>query len=208
MVIPYVIPTLLLTDNVPQFVIKIFASIYTYLGVSYLTTTAYHPHTNGQVERFNETIATCLRLYVGEHQREWDMFAQPPTYAYNTQNLRSTNTSLFSLVLRCDPPGPIMLSEMRALHTDVSRETTVQATLLALQERIEALRARTDGNPRASEQRWRRHLNIFERTVPTLAPGDMVLVDRPPLSETATTSAHAVASTTYNKLLYRALGPF
>lgn len=106
------------------------------------------------------------------------MFGHPPTYAYNTQVHRSTITSPFSLVLSRHPPGPTMLPEMGVLHTDVSRETTVQATHLSLQERIKALHARADRHARASEHRYKRNHDKLVRIVQTFAPVDMVFIDR------------------------------
>lgn len=40
------------------------------LGLKEFTTTAYHPQTNDQLERFNRTIVTGLRNYVAEHQTD------------------------------------------------------------------------------------------------------------------------------------------
>lgn len=154
-VISHDISTFLLIDNGPQFVRKFFATICTYLGVKHLTTMAYHPKTNGQVEQYNKTIVTCLCHYIVENQRDWDMFIQPLTHACSTQVHRSTNTTPFSVVISRHPPGPAMLPEKRVLHTHVSQETTIQATRLALQERINELRARADKHARASEQQYR-----------------------------------------------------
>lgn len=36
---------------------KFFISIMKMLGTETVRTTAYHPHTNGQVERYNKTVA-------------------------------------------------------------------------------------------------------------------------------------------------------
>lgn len=47
-IMPYGIPATLLTDNGPQFVGTFFAAVCLILGVKQLTTTAYHPQTNGQ----------------------------------------------------------------------------------------------------------------------------------------------------------------
>ena len=35
-------------------------------------TTAYHPHIDGLVERFNGTLAEGLSMYVSSHQKDWD----------------------------------------------------------------------------------------------------------------------------------------
>lgn len=92
-IVPFDIPSYVLPDHGPQFVSKFFATICGFLDVRHLTTTAYHPQTNGQVERFNKTIVTRLRHYLADHQRSWDICVQPLTHAYNTQVPRSTNTS-------------------------------------------------------------------------------------------------------------------
>jgi transposase InsO family protein len=54
------------------------------LGVKKLFTTAYHPSTNGQVERFNQTVLKSVTNFVSEHQDDWDEIAGVATYACNT----------------------------------------------------------------------------------------------------------------------------
>jgi len=55
------------------------------LGTETVRTTAYHPQTNGQVERYNRTIATQLRHYVTDDPRRWDELLPVLTMAYNSQ---------------------------------------------------------------------------------------------------------------------------
>jgi transposase InsO family protein len=55
----------LFTDNGPQFTAKFFQDVCAELGVKKTFTTAYHPRTNGQVERYNRTIL-ALRAYVSD----------------------------------------------------------------------------------------------------------------------------------------------
>lgn len=57
----------------------------TFLGVKYLTTTAYHPQISGQVEQYDKTIVPSLCYYVAEHQCDWNLILQVLTYAYNTR---------------------------------------------------------------------------------------------------------------------------
>jgi transposase InsO family protein len=54
-------PRYILTDNGTQFNAKIFLAVCRELGIAEIFTTAYHPQTNGQVERFNRTIINSLR---------------------------------------------------------------------------------------------------------------------------------------------------
>jgi Integrase core domain len=80
----YGIPLLLLTDNGTQFIYKFFQTVCRLLGVKQLFTTANHPSTNGQVERFNQTVLKSVAHFVSEHQNDWDEIAGGATYAYNT----------------------------------------------------------------------------------------------------------------------------
>ena len=66
-VFKYGVPRTLLSDYGPQFSAKFFHNTCRVLGITNLYTSAYHPQTNGQVERYNRTIASMLRNYVGEH---------------------------------------------------------------------------------------------------------------------------------------------
>lgn len=66
-------------------------------------TTTYHPQTNGQVENFNRTFLSALRKYIGDHPKDWDLFSDAVTFAYNTQIHRTTNMAPFELVLARAP---------------------------------------------------------------------------------------------------------
>ena len=103
-VFKYGVPRTLLSDNGPQFIAKFFHSTCLVLGITNLYTSAYHPQTNGQVERYTRTIASMLRSYVGEHQDDWDVYVGPLTYAYNSHVHRTTRTTPVELVLSRPPP--------------------------------------------------------------------------------------------------------
>jgi transposase InsO family protein len=51
---------------------KIFLAVCRELGIAKIFTTAYHPQTNGQVERVNRTIINSLQCYVERRQNDWD----------------------------------------------------------------------------------------------------------------------------------------
>lgn len=57
-IIPDSIPAYVLADTGVQCTNKLFATLCAMIRVKHLTTTDYHPQTNGQVERYNRTIGT------------------------------------------------------------------------------------------------------------------------------------------------------
>ena len=74
-------PVRLLSDNGTQFTARFFQNICRILGIRNVFTTTYHPQANGQVERFNRTLTSALRKYVGEHPKDWDLSSDAETYA-------------------------------------------------------------------------------------------------------------------------------
>ena len=58
----YGVPRTIITDRGPQFESHLFNSLSHSLGISHLRTTAYHPQTNGMIERFHRTLKQSLRI--------------------------------------------------------------------------------------------------------------------------------------------------
>ena len=79
-------------------------------------TTTYHPQANGQVERFNRTLTSALRKYVGDHPKDWDLFSDAVTFAYNTQVHRNTNIAPFELVLARAPKSLALQAQPHLEH--------------------------------------------------------------------------------------------
>jgi len=62
-------PDRILSDQGPQFMPKFFTAVMKVLGTETVRSTASHPQTNGQVERYNRTMATQLQHYVTDDPR-------------------------------------------------------------------------------------------------------------------------------------------
>lgn len=67
LVIPYRAPDIISTDNGKQFPSKFSAVPCAFLGTSLVTAIEYHPQTNEQVERYNQTLVARLRHYDSKH---------------------------------------------------------------------------------------------------------------------------------------------
>ena len=67
-------PSTVLSDQGAQFLSKLFKYINATLGTKEQHTTAYHPQTDGLVERFNGTLVKMLSAYTSEKQDDWDEY--------------------------------------------------------------------------------------------------------------------------------------
>jgi hypothetical protein len=80
----YGLPIAITTDNGSGFVSSMNASLWAELNIKQITTTPYHPQSNGDVERLNGTLKSFLKLYVNEHHTDWDVLLPWALFAYNT----------------------------------------------------------------------------------------------------------------------------
>jgi hypothetical protein len=55
------VPAIITSDRGPQFTSSLWASLCTLLSISHTQTTAYHPQSNGLVERFHRRLKNALR---------------------------------------------------------------------------------------------------------------------------------------------------
>ena len=174
----YGAPSYVLTDNSPQFAAKFFEAICTMIGIKHVFTTAYHPQTNGQVDRFKKTLAARLRHYVGEHQKDWDEFVQPLTYAYNMQVHRSTGTTPFDLVLSRHPSG-ILTESVGHLPEGTTNARSSAAVKRNTLKRLRYALSRAKVDLTKAQQRYKHDFDRRVRTLLRVETGQMVFVDKP-----------------------------
>ena len=66
------VPTELLPDRGTASVSKLMFDIYKLLGIKKANTTAYHPQTDGLVERFHRTLSDMSAKKVEHSGKDWD----------------------------------------------------------------------------------------------------------------------------------------
>ena len=88
----YSVPLSLHTDQDPQFQSRLMKSVCRLLDITKTRTTAYHPQSDGMIERYNRTLQKMLSSCVDDHQ-EWDLHLQRTMFAYRTSVHSSTSNS-------------------------------------------------------------------------------------------------------------------
>lgn len=92
------IPESVLTDQGANFLSQIFKNMCKLLKLRKIRTTAFHPQTNGQLERSHRTITEYLRHFIDKNQTDWDKYLQMAMFTYNTTPHSSTKYTPFELV--------------------------------------------------------------------------------------------------------------
>ena len=57
-------PDNIVSDRGPQFISKFWRHLLSLLNISCNLSSSYHPQTDGQTERTNQTLEQCLRCFI------------------------------------------------------------------------------------------------------------------------------------------------
>lgn len=94
----YGIPEKILTDQGSNFMSKSFNEVCKLLKLKHLTTTAYHPETNGALEKSHNTLKEYLRSFTDIDRNNWDAMCHYAIFVYNTTPHCATNYTPHELV--------------------------------------------------------------------------------------------------------------
>ena len=102
-------PAEILTDQGKNFQADDMKELAKQLGIKQLRTTAYHPQTDGAVERLNRTLGDMLTSHVYKNPTEWDEHLDYVVAIYNRTPHSSTGETPFFLLKGRDALEPIDL---------------------------------------------------------------------------------------------------
>jgi transposase InsO family protein len=76
------VPKRIISDQGSVFTRRFWMSFQEALGTQLNFSTAYHPETDGQTERMNQTLEEMLRMYVMDQQKCWEEFLPLVEFSY------------------------------------------------------------------------------------------------------------------------------
>ncbi|CAF0725122.1 unnamed protein product [Brachionus calyciflorus] len=95
----------ILSDQGTEFVNEVVDSMINRIGSRHVVTSPYHPRTNGQCERFNKEIVSCLRKLVSDNPTDWTVWLNFALLAYRTRIHSVTKFSPIELMFGKKPNG-------------------------------------------------------------------------------------------------------
>lgn len=99
------VPAEILSDRGRCFLSGLMTEVQKLLGIHRVNTTAYHPQTDGLIERFNRTLIAMLAK-TAEKGGDWDERLPHVLFAYRASVQQSTTESPFFLLYGRDPRLP------------------------------------------------------------------------------------------------------
>ena len=85
------------------------------LGIRHHTSSAYHPESQGALERFHQTLKSMIRTYCLSNEKEWDQGIPFLLFAVRDAKQESLGFSPFELVYGHTVRGPLKLLKERWL---------------------------------------------------------------------------------------------
>jgi len=91
------LPESIVSDGDTRFMFKFWTSLMQLLQVKPNLSTAFHPESDGQTERVNQTQEQYLRIYCSYQQDDWVSLLPFAEHGYNTSMSESTKASPFEI---------------------------------------------------------------------------------------------------------------
>jgi len=90
------LPTDIVSDRDSRFTSETWKEFLRLSGIRSRMSTAFHPQTDGQTERLNQTIAAYIRAFVSKEQDNWAHLLPMAEFAYNNSTTTGNGMSPFS----------------------------------------------------------------------------------------------------------------
>ena len=166
------LPKCVQSDQGSNFTSKIFRQVMSELGVECKNSSAYHPQSQGALERFHQTLKNMMRVYCCEVERDWDEGIPLLLFAAREAVQESLGFSPFELVFGHSVRGPLKILQEKIL---VEPESNLLDYVSKFKDRLSCTRELAAGHLKEAQSNMKR---LFDRKVKEriFEPGSKVLV--------------------------------
>ena len=184
------LPNDVVSDRGTQFVCKFSRRLLELLDIQGNRSTAYHPESDGQTERVNQTLEQYLRIYCDFHQDDWSQLLPLAEFTYNNAKNSSTQMSPFYANYGYHPRASLRV------HTEPSTYENPAAESLA--ERLESVHNELQTTLKHAQETYKRKFDRKANPAPSFKVGDLVWLNRRNIATTRPS----------RKLDFKRFGPF
>ena len=160
-------PKGIVSDRGPTFTSAFWGEMCYQLQMKRRLSSAFHPQTDGQTERQNQTLEHFLRCYCSENPEQWVDMLPLAEFAYNNSVHSSTGVSPFFLVQGQHPRLPEAVEDDRLggeVPAATSRVEQIQSARQSLEQHL------------AQAQEYQKRYYDKKHTVAAFKKGDMILL--------------------------------
>jgi hypothetical protein len=137
----YGIPQKIISDRDPRLTSNFAKELCGLLDIHQNISTAYHPQTDGQSERTNQTLEQYLRLYCANRQEDWASWLPIAQYTKNSWPHATTGKTPFDLLIGYTPQAH-QPTRTPTLPDIDSRLAAIQEARTAAQEAVRKVQER------------------------------------------------------------------
>jgi transposase InsO family protein len=164
------LPSTIISDRGPQFVSEFWKQLNSQLQIQSLLSTAVHPQTDGQTERFNAVLEQYLRSYVSYLQDDWSTWLPLAEFAANSWKSETTGMSPFFANYGFHP-------RMGFEPNTPAAETTAARDAADFAHKMEQITEHLRSESTAAQARYEEQSNRHRRPARTYSPGESVWLD-------------------------------
>ncbi|KAL2102623.1 hypothetical protein ACEWY4_001791 [Coilia grayii] len=170
------LPKQIQSDRGTNFVSNVFQDVMCELGIQQITSSAYHPQSQGAIERYHQTLKRAIKTYALQHPGDWDVALPFMLFALRDSVNESTGFTPFELVFGHEVRGPLKLIKERLIKQPF--EGGVLQYVALFRDRLSSACQVARDNLKGAQERMKVQYDkkAVERT---FKPGDRVLVLMP-----------------------------
>lgn len=157
------LPKSILTDQGKEFTSKLLREVAKLFKIKQIQCSAYHPQSNGALERSHTTLADYLKHYVNDSQTTWDEWLAIAMFSYNTTIHTTTQYTPYELVFGYKPEIPSSLK--KAPEFKYTYDDYRQDLILKLQKSSQVAKENAMQSKVKNKQYYDRKINNYDFTI-------------------------------------------
>lgn len=183
------IPQEVQSDQGSNFTSNLFRQVLNELGIQQTLSSAYHPQSQGALERTHQTLKTMIRKFCYENSQEWDEGLPFLLFAIREAPHESINCSPFQLVFGRKVRGPLKVIKDKLIGPSPPQLVTVSVYLEQLRDKLVKIREFASNNLIFSQEQMKVKYDVKTK-VRDFKEGDKVLAYIPVHGSSLSTKYH------------------